>query len=97
MSPGARRGRPQPGSLVVGCEIVGAAAGLVLVAVGSWRPGAGLIGGVLVFGSLARALLPERRAGLLRTRRPLSDVVIMSGFGLVIVALAVLVPERPVP
>ena len=80
---------------MVGLEIAVAAAGLLVVAFGSWRFGVGMIGAGLVAGSFARTLLPERRAGLLRVRRPTVDVVIMTTLGLVIVALAFLVPDQP--
>ena len=80
---------------MVAFEIAVAAVGLLVVAFGPWRLGVGMIGAGLVAGSMARTLLPERAAGLLRVRRPTVDVVIMTGLGIVIVLLAFLVPDQP--
>ena len=80
---------------MVAFEIAVTAVGLLVVAFGPWRLGVGMIGAGLVAGSMARTLLPERAAGLLRVRRPTVDVVIMTGLGIVIVLLAFLVPDQP--
>ena len=80
---------------MVAFEIAVAAVGLLVVAFGPWRLGVGMIGAGLVAGSMARTLLPDRAAGLLRVRRPTADVVIMTGLGIVIVLLAFLVPDQP--
>lgn len=72
-----------------------AVAGLVVVLVGPWRVGTGMIGGAMLLGSVARSLLDDRRSGMLRVRRPISDVTAMSLLGVVIIALAILVPEQP--
>jgi hypothetical protein len=87
--------RPPAGTYVVGLEIAVAAVGLLVVAFGPWRVGVGMIGAGLVAGSFARTLLPERRAGLLRVRRPSVDVAITTALGILIVALAFLVPDQP--
>ncbi|MBA2639046.1 MAG: DUF3017 domain-containing protein [Nocardioidaceae bacterium] len=91
----ARRRRREPGTWVLGLEVAVAAASLVVLAFGAWRVGAGMLGAALLIGSFARTLLDEQRAGLLRVRRPISDVVTMSLLGVVIVVLAIVVPERP--
>ena len=85
----------KPGTVVVAIQIAVTMLGLMIVALGSWRVGVGLIGGVLVAGSFARTLLPERHAGLLRVRRPTADVFVMTTLGVVIVVLAFLVPDQP--
>jgi hypothetical protein len=90
-----QRSRPPPGTVVVAVEIAVAAVGLLVVVFGPWRLGVGMIGAGLVAGSMARTLLPERAAGLLRVCRPTVDVVIMTGLGIVIVLLAFLVPDQP--
>ena len=88
------RHRPKPGTVVVAVEIAVTAMALVIVAFGSWRIGLGLIGGVLVAGSFARTVLPERHAGLLRVRRPTIDVATMTALGVVIFTLAFLLPDQ---
>jgi hypothetical protein len=80
---------------VVALQIGVAVAGLLVVAFGPWRIGVGMIGAGLVAGSLARTLLPDRAAGLLRVRRPTADVAIMTALGIVILVLAFLVPDQP--
>lgn len=80
---------------MVALQIAVAAAGLLVVAFGPWRIGVGMIGAGLVAGSMARTLLPDRAAGLLRVRRLSADVVIMTALGIVIVVLAFLVPDQP--
>ena len=95
---GGLRRRPAPGTVVVAVEIAVTAAGLLLVALGPWRFGLGMIGAVLVGASVARTLLSERQAGLLRVRRPTADVFVMTTLGIVIVVLAFVVPDqRPGP
>ena len=90
-----QRSRPPPGTVVVGLQLVMTAAGLLVVAFGPWRVGVAMIGAGLVAGSLARTLLPDRAAGLLRVRRPTADVVVMTALGIVIVVLAFVVPDQP--
>ena len=69
------------------------AVGVVLAALGSWRPGAGYVGVALLLACLARIVLPERMAGLLRVRRKPLDVVLLAVLGIGIVVLALLVPD----
>jgi len=90
-----RRTRLQPGTLVFAFEVAVAAAGLAVLALGSWRIGVGMVGGVLLLGSLARTVLPDRHSGLLRVRRAPSDVVVTTALGGVLLVLAFLVPDRP--
>ncbi len=84
-----------PGTLVVALQVAVTAVALGLVALGSWRVGVGMLGAGLICASFARSLLPERSAGLLRVRRAPADVVVMTSLGVVLVMLAVLVPEPP--
>lgn len=94
-SPARVRRRRATGTLVLGTALLVAAAGLIVVAVGPWRLGVGIVGAALVAGSFARTLLPERRAGLLRIRRATADVLAMTALGVTLVMLALLVPDLP--
>jgi Protein of unknown function (DUF3017) len=68
------------------------AVGVVLAALGSWRQGAGYVGVSLLLACLARFVLPDRMAGLLRVRRKALDVALLALLGIGIVVLALLVP-----
>ena len=86
-----------PGGLPLGTVAFLACAGLtvigiVLVAVGSWRQGVGYVGVSLLLACLARFVLPDRMAGLLRVRRKSLDVALLALLGIGIVVLALLVP-----
>lgn len=95
MNAAASRRRGAPGTLVLALQLAVTAAALAVVAFGNWRIGIGMLGGGLICASFARTLLPARSAGLLRVRRAPADVVVMTTLGLVLVVLAVLVPEQP--
>ena len=60
----------------------------LLVVAGRWRRGAVMLGGALMLGAALRAVLPERRAGLLAVRNRPSDVFTFGGLGLATVLLA---------
>ena len=77
--------------------LAGAGVGVLLLVlgVGGFRPGATVIGVSVVGAALLRAALPERTAGLLAVRSRPTDVVLLAGLGLAIVALASLVPASP--
>ena len=89
--PFARR-RPV-GTLVLAAALLTTAVGLLVVALGPWRLGVGIAGTALVASSIARTLLPERQAGLLRIRRATADVLAMTALGVTMVMLALLVPD----
>jgi hypothetical protein len=77
--------------LVVGMAV----AGLGITVAGAWRTGVGWIGAGLLLGALARAVLSERGAGMLRVRRRWADVLTMTLVGVALIVLAVVVPEQP--
>ncbi len=78
--------------IVVATSLVG----LVVVAVGPWRRGVGLIGLALLLGALARALLRDRDAGMLRVRRNRwVDVLMLGGVGTAMIVLASVIPNQP--
>lgn len=75
--------------------VVAALTGLAISVAGAWRTGVAWIGGGLVLASLARLVLPERQAGMLRVRRKASDTVMLLLAGVALVVLAVVVPDQP--
>ena len=71
------------------------AAGLGLVALGSWRTGVTWMGAGLLGAALARAVLGDHSAGMLRVRRARwVDVVLMAAAGTVMVVLALTIPDQ---
>lgn len=77
--------------LVVGMTL----AGIGITVAGPWRTGVGWMGAALLVGALARAVLSERGAGMLRVRRRWSDVLTLTVVGVALIVLAVIVPEQP--
>ena len=75
--------------------VVGLAAmtGLGIVAVGPWRTGLTVMGSAVVAGGVARMLLPDHLAGMLKVRRKSLDVVLMIGLGAALIVLAQVVPD----
>jgi hypothetical protein len=69
-------------------------AGLVVVAVGPWRKGIALVGIALLLAALARLVLAELNAGMLRVRGKLFDVVALGGVGAVLILLAAVIPNQ---
>lgn len=70
--------------------------GLVIITVGPWRRGVALIGFALLLGALARALLRDRDAGMLRVRRNRwVDVLMLGGVGTALILLASVIPNQP--
>jgi hypothetical protein len=74
--------------------LAGVAAGLLLGSHASWDGGrgAGLVGCSLLAAGLARLVLPARYAGLLATRRKVSDVLAFTVLGAGVLAVALLLP-----
>ncbi len=64
------------------------AVGLVEVLTQHWRQGAVLLGGALLTAAVLRMVLPPERVGLLAIRSRVIDVVLYTGFGLVVAVLA---------
>jgi hypothetical protein len=77
--------------IVVGTALTG----LAITVAGAWRTGVIWMGTGLIGGSLARLVLPERQAGMLRVRRKAADVVMMLGVGVLLIVLAVVIPDQP--
>ncbi len=87
--------RPQTFGGVVYLSVLAAAViGLVIVVLGAWRTGVSWIGAGLLVAAVARTGLSERGAGMLRVRRKWSDVLMLVGAGLALIALAIAVPDQ---
>jgi hypothetical protein len=69
--------------------------GIGITVAGPWRTGLGWMGVAMLLGALARAVLSERGAGMLRVRRRWSDVLMLTVAGVALIVLAVIVPEQP--
>jgi hypothetical protein len=69
------------------------AAGLAAVAADSWRVGLTVMGGALLAGSVARLVLADDNAGMLKVRRKSLDVLFMALLGAALVTLAIVVPN----
>ncbi len=88
--------RPQTvGGVVYLVVVAMAMVGLALVGVGPWRTGVTWLGTGLLVAALARLLLSEQGAGMLRVRRKWSDVLMLTVAGVALVVLAIVVPAQP--
>ena len=68
--------------------------GLGIVAAGAWRTGVGWIGTGVLVAALARLVLAEEAAGMLRVRRKWSDVLMLTVAGVALVVLSIVVPNQ---
>jgi hypothetical protein len=83
------------GSQLYLLQLVVVAVGLVLVAVGLWRPGVVAMGLAFVVGALARSVVPIDHTGMLRVRGKAFDMVWMMTLGIALVVLPILIPNQP--
>jgi hypothetical protein len=74
---------------VLGAVLVG----LVLVGFGAWRTGVGTMGVAFGVATVARAVLPDERAGMLRIRRRFVDISAMSLCCAGMLILSALIPR----
>ncbi len=96
LRPDEPRRRPSTlGGAVYLLVALGTAAGLGVVVFGPWRSGLMAMGWALVGGAVARLVLPDDKAGMLKVRRKSWDVVFMAGVGVALVLLSIVVPRRP--
>lgn len=72
-----------------------AVTGLLTTIAGAWRVGVTWMGTGLLIGAVSRLALPESRAGMLRVRRRVPDVGMLTLAGLALIVLAVIVPDQP--
>jgi uncharacterized YccA/Bax inhibitor family protein len=73
--------------------VAGIVAGLVLVFLGQWRLGSVIIGAILTIGGLIRMMLPKDWTGLLQARSRFVDVITLLLMGVLIMVLAIAVPD----
>ncbi|MGW1676957.1 DUF3017 domain-containing protein [Saccharopolyspora sp. NPDC002376] len=62
--------------------------GFLLVAMQHWRRGAALLALAMLVAAVLRAVISQDRAGLLAIRSRAVDVLLYSGFGVVILSVA---------
>ena len=86
--PGGWRGAVRDG-LAFALVLIVCAVGIVLITLYHWRRGAVLIGAALLLAALFRALLPDRRAGLLAVRGRPVDVLSYTALGACVLSVAV--------
>lgn len=72
--------------------LVGVVAGLVLVSLGQWRPGAAVVGLALSLAGAARLTLPNDKVGDLAVRSRVVDAAVLVTLGLALVGLANSIP-----
>jgi hypothetical protein len=58
------------------------------------RGGTLAVAGVMLAAALVRLMLPERRAGMLVSRRRLADVAVLAAFGIGLVVAGVVLPPQ---
>ena len=88
--------RPQTlGGVVYLAVVATAIIGLGTVLLGPWRTGLAWIGAGLLVAAVARLVLSERGAGMLRVRRKWSDVLMLTGAGVAMIVLTIVVPDQP--
>ncbi|TQN41438.1 DUF3017 family protein [Blastococcus colisei] len=68
------------------------ATGLLFVSLGHWRQGLVIVGLALGGAGVLRLLLPVRRAGFLAVRSRPVDFVLMTGAGLALAVIALMIP-----
>jgi hypothetical protein len=74
--------------------LAGAVAGVAVMGGGERevRQGTLVIAGMLLVAAVARLMLPERRAGMLGSRRRLSDVATLGALGICLLVMGLLIP-----
>ena len=83
------------GGVVYLAVLAATCAGLLLVAIGPWRLGLGVIGGALLVGALLRLVIPGDSAGMLGMRPKVVDVLVLLVLGAGLVVLAGVIPDQP--
>jgi hypothetical protein len=68
--------------------------GLGIVAVGPWRTGVSVMGAALTLAFVARAVLPDQRAGMLRIRRRYVDLTTLAVCAAGMFALVIAIPSH---
>jgi len=86
-----------PDQLAYWMVLCGALLGLLAVIVGASYVRGGTLGlaGVLLAAAVARLVLPERRAGMLRSRRRLADAAALGALGIGVLVAGLVLPAPP--
>jgi multisubunit Na+/H+ antiporter MnhB subunit len=69
--------------------------GMAVAAGGAWRQGVTIAGMSFVVAFVARSVLPDERAGMLRIRRRFVDLTTMGLCAAGMLLLAAVIPNRP--
>lgn len=83
------------GGLIYLCVLAGAVAGIGIAASGAWRTGVRCLALALIGAAVARVVLPDDNAGMLRVRRKALDAAILIGAGVTLLLLAASIPNQP--
>lgn len=74
---------------------VATAVGILLIGLGPWRWGMGVLGAAILVAGAARAVLPRHQAGMLEVRSRTFDVACLVLVGVTIMFLALNIPDQP--
>jgi len=97
MSPLPAKWRPHTiGGMTYLVVVAVAIAGLVLVATYEWRTGICILGVGMLIGAVSRFCLGEYDSGMLRVRSKPFDVAAMTALGVVMIVLALVIPDQRV-
>jgi hypothetical protein len=69
--------------------------GIGIAATGPWRLGVSWLGSSLLLATAGRLLLPGDDAGMLGVRRRRFDTLLLASVGIVLIVLAVTIPDQP--
>jgi hypothetical protein len=94
--PEGRRYPSTVGGMFYLVVLAGTAVGIGIVWTGNWRLGTEWMAGSLIFAALLRLVLPNRDAGMLAVRNRIFDCLLLGGVGVVLIFLAVTIPNQPV-
>ncbi|MCW2793442.1 MAG: putative integral rane protein [Nocardioides sp.] len=75
--------------------LAGTALGIGIVWTGNWRLGTEWLAGALIVAAVVRLLLPRREAGMLAVRNRAFDCLLLAGVGVILIFLAVTIPNQP--
>jgi hypothetical protein len=76
--------------------LAGTGVGIGIVWSGNWRLGTEWMAGSLIFAALLRLVLPNKDAGMLAVRNRIFDCLLLSAVGVILIFLAVTIPNQPV-
>jgi len=83
------------GGVIYLCVLAGALVGVGVAATGAWRTGVSWLAAALIGAAVARVILPDDNAGMLRVRRKALDAAILTGAGIALLVLAASIPNQP--